>query len=331
MFTMRAEEGSRPFFAARSSEIFLLSNLIKPIRVMCQFPKLRLLGFRSAVLLSCCVGVCWSQTTPPKLFDCHIHHNGSGEFLQKLVSKLESLDGMALLITIPKDLDQVRAFIKVHPGRLVGLGQIDLDSPDALETIDRFHEAGFPGLGELTKPQYSYDDRRYWPIYHRAEQYRMIILFHTGIVNRTNPDVASDSSSDRMRVSTLDLIAREFPKLTIIGAHLGNPDYAWAGEIARWNPNVYFDVSGSSLIKKQEDYAFFKSVFWWTNVASAHTPKSTAPAFEKLIFGSDVFDGDLDELDRELERYHQMLNACNIAPEVQANILGGTLWHILNR
>jgi uncharacterized protein len=287
-------------------------------------------AFRNLLLLGCSLSFCWSETTPPKIFDCHVHHNGSEEFLNKLVTKLESLQGMALLITMPKDLDQVTAFMKAHPGRLVGLGEIDLDAADALDMVDRFHNAGFRGLGELTKPHYSYDDRRYWPIYQRAEQYRMVILFHTGIVNRTNPEIPSDSSSDRMRVSTLDLIAREFPKLTIIGAHLRNPDYAWAGEIARWNPNVYFDVSGSTLIKKQEDYAFFNQVFWWTSVASTHTPKSTRPAFEKLIFGSDVFQGDLGELDGELERYHLMLNACKVAPEVQASIFGGTLWRLLN-
>ncbi len=76
---------------------------------------------------------------------------------------------------------------------------------------------------------------------------------------------------------------------------------------------------------------FFKSVFWWTSVASAHTPKSNAPAFEKLVFGSDVFEGDLGELDRELERYHHMLDACGVPLEVQANIFSGTLWRILNR
>jgi predicted TIM-barrel fold metal-dependent hydrolase len=56
----------------------------------------------------------------------------------------------------------------------------------------------------------------------------MILLFHTGIVNRTDPDTPSDVSSDRMRAGTLDLVARRFPKLRIVGAHLGNPDYAWA-------------------------------------------------------------------------------------------------------
>jgi predicted TIM-barrel fold metal-dependent hydrolase len=286
---------------------------------------------RQLLLLTACAGLCWCARNPPKLIDCHVHHNGSNQFLERLVAKLDSMQGMAMLITEPKDLDSVTSFMKTHPDRLIGLGQIELDAPDALQTIDRFHAAGFRGLGELTKPQYSYDDRRYWPIYERAEQYGMIVLFHTGIVNRTNPEKPADVSSDRMRVSTLDLIARRFPKLTIIGAHLGNPDYAWAGEVGRWNPNVYFDVSGSTLIKKQEDYGFFKSIFWWTSVVSPHTPKSSTTAFEKLVFGSDVFEGDLDELDRALERYHHMLDACGVPAAAQANIFSGTLWRILNR
>ena len=236
-----------------------------------------------------------------------------------------------MLITAPKDLAQVKIFMQQHPGSLIGLGEIDLDSPDVLTNIDRFHAAGFRGLGEISRPQYSYDDRRYWPIYQRVEDYGMIFLFHTGIVSRPHPEVASDVDSDRMRVPTLDLIARRFPKLTIIGAHLGNPDYAWAGEIGRWNPNLYFDVSGSTLIKKQEDYLFFKSIFWWTSVASPHTPKSGTSAFEKLVFGSDVFEGDLDEFDHALDRYHRMLDGCGVPAAAQANIFSGTLWQILNR
>ena len=159
----------------------------------------------------------------------------------------------------------------------------------------------------------------------------MILLFHTGIVNRTHPDVPSDISSDRMRVATLDLIARRFPKLTIIGAHLGNPDYAWAAEIGRWNPNLFFDLSGSTLIKKEQDYGFFRSIFWWTGTASPHTPKAGGSAFEKIVFGSDVFDGDIEEFDRELSRYHRMLDACGVPAEAQANIFAGTMWRILNR
>lgn len=124
---------------------------------------------------------------------------------------------------------------------------------------------------------------------------------------------------------------RRFLGLTIIGAHLGNPDYAWAGEVARWNPNIYFAVSGSTLIKKQSDYKFFQTIFWWTGAMSAHTPRSSENAFERLVFGSDVFGGDLEEFDRAPERYRGMLAACNVSPESQTMIFSGTLWRIINR
>jgi uncharacterized protein len=289
----------------------------------------RFLGAFAALVIGC--GVCWCQASRPKLVDCHVHYNSDPAFLDQLVAKLKTGQGVAMLITAPKDIQPVSSYIKAHPGWLIPIGELKLDQPDAVEMVDRFHQAGFRGLGEMSGPQYPYDDRRYWPIYERAERYHMILLFHTGIVNRTHPEIPTDVSSDRMRVGTLDLIARRFPKLTIIGAHLGNPDYAWAGEIARWNPNVYFDVSGSTLIKKQEDYKFFKSIFWWTTVASPHTPKASGSAFEKLVFGSDVFEGDLGEFDRELSRYHHMLDASGVAPDAQANIFAGTLWKILQQ
>jgi uncharacterized protein len=273
----------------------------------------------------------YGQAHPPRLIDAHVHYDGETGFLDKLVAKLDSVDGVAFLLTTPKAFESAKAAITQHPNRLIGFGDIKLDDPQVLELVDRFHAAGFRGLGEISSPLKNYDDRSYWPVYERAERYGMILLFHTGIVNRTDPAVPSDISVDRMRPTTLDGIARRFPKTTVIGAHLGNPDYAWAAEIARWNPNLYFDLSGSSLIKKQDDYAFFKSVFWWSGVVSPHSPKSGANAFEKLVFGSDVFNGELEEFDRELERYHKMLDACGVPPEAQANIFVGTLWRVLNQ
>ena len=281
------------------------------------------------LLVAPCLSILPAQPAPARLVDAHVHHNGDPAFLQKLVSKLETLDGLAFLLTAPKDLESVRKFIAAHPNRLIGFGEFGLDDPQAVELVERFHAAGFRGLGEISGPLKSFDDKGYWPIYERAEKHRMILLFHTGIVNRTTPDVPEDISVDRMRVTTLDNIARRFPKLTVIGAHLGNPDYAWAAEIARWNPNIYFDLSGSTLIKKQEDYPFFKSIFWWSSVVSPHSPKSSVSAFEKIVFGSDVFDGEMEEFDRELDRYRKMLNACGVSSQAQANIFGGTLWRIL--
>lgn len=267
----------------------------------------------------------------PKVIDGHMHYTSDPAFRQKVLEKMQSVDGMAFLLVPPADMDIAVPFIHAHPDRFVGLANIDMDSAHALEQMDAARAAGFVGVGELEYVAHDFDDPIYWPIYERAEKYKMIALFHTGIVNRLQPDVPTNVSAYRMRAATLDLIARKFPKLTIIGAHLGNPDYAWAAEIARWNPNLYFDLSGSSLTKKQNDLAFFKSIFWWSGVVSPHTPKSSRNAFEKLVFGSDVFGGDLEEFDRELKLYHDMLNACDVPEPAQQNIFSGTLWSILHR
>jgi uncharacterized protein len=270
-----------------------------------------------------------TQDHMPKLIDVHIHYDGEPGVLEKVLDKLDAADGLAFLLTTPQGFPQASKFIHEHPDRFIGFGDVKLDDPNVLEEIDRFHAAGFRGLGEITSTRKAYDDPAYWPIYDRANKYHMILLFHTGIVNRLHPEQPADISFERSRVTRLDLIARHWPKLTVIGAHLGNPDYADAGEIGRWDPNLIFDVSGTSLIKKKDDYGFFRSVFWWTGVASPHTPASSADAFEKLVFGSDVFGGDVQEFDLALARYHAMLDACQVPQHAQAMIFSGTMWRIL--
>jgi hypothetical protein len=270
-----------------------------------------------------------AQAVQPKLIDVHEHFNGEPGVLDRLLAKLNAADGIGILLVTPNGFDEAGKFIRQHPDRFIGFGDIKLDDPDVLNQIDRFHRAGFRGLGEITTPQKDYDDRAYWPIYDRAAKYHMILLFHTGIVDRLKPEVPADISFDRMRATRLDLIARHWPKTIVIGAHLGNPDYAEAAEIARWNPNLYFDLSGSSLIKKKDDYGFFRSIFWWTGIVSPHTPSGGPDAFEKLVFGSDVSRGELGEFDESQARYHAMLDACQAPPNVQAMVFSGTMWNIL--
>ncbi len=272
----------------------------------------------------------FSQSAVPKLIDVHEHFNGEPGVLDRLLSKLDAVDGMGILLVTPQALSEASAFIAKHPNRFIGFGDIKLDSPDVLQQIDRFHQAGFRGLGEITSSQKNYDDHFYWPIYDRAAKYHMILLFHTGAVARNNPEQPADISFDRMRATRLDLIARHWPKTIIIGAHLGNPDYAEAAEVARWSPNLYFDVSGSTLIKKRDDYGFFRSVFWWSGVVSPHTPAGGPDAFEKLVYGSDTFRGELGEFEESHARYRAMLDACKVPPNVQQMIFAGTMWRILH-
>ena len=133
-----------------------------------------------------------AQTVTPKLIDVHEHYDGESGMLKKLLVKLTAADGLGILLTTPKGFPQASKFIQEHPDRFIGFGDIKLDDPDVLNEIDRFHMAGFRGLGEITSSQKNYDDRTYWPIYDRAAKYHMILLFHTGIVARPNPEASAD-------------------------------------------------------------------------------------------------------------------------------------------
>jgi uncharacterized protein len=74
---------------------------------------------------------------------------------------------------------------------------------------------------------------------------------------------------------------------------------------------------------------FVRSIFWWTGIVSPHTPPSGTSAFEKLVFGSDVFGGDLQEFDSARARYRAMLDACEVPQSAQEKIFSGTMWRIL--
>jgi uncharacterized protein len=99
----------------------------------------------------------FAQSHAPKLVDVHVHYNGEPGFLEKLLDKLNAADGLAFLLTTPDALPQASKFIREHPDRLIGFGDIKLDDPNALGEIDRLHEAGFRGLGEITSTQKNYE------------------------------------------------------------------------------------------------------------------------------------------------------------------------------
>lgn len=152
-----------------------------------------------------------------------------------------------------------------YPDRIFGYAMIDLDH-EPPETVDRYYEMGFKGLKVILTDK-NYDDPSYFPFYEKTELHEMIVLFHTGIIGgpydyllEEGSSMVADpkavlerlkgKSSARMRSIYLDTIANTFPKLKIIGAHLGWPEYMISCAIARWRGNVYFDISGGEVVRR---------------------------------------------------------------------------------
>ncbi|MEE9241057.1 MAG: amidohydrolase family protein, partial [bacterium] len=195
-------------------------------------------GWKPALLISLAVVLavslmrCTSTTSPPasgpdpltrRKIDAHYHLGGEG-FIEETVANAEKYNTIYLTSVPYEKISVLKAAQEKHPGVFIGEGRIQLDDPDAVKKIEEFHQAGFKAIGELTKPLKRFDDPAYFPIYEKAQELGLHVMFHTGIVNwRINR--AEFSGMDRMRPAYLDIIMRRFPKLTIQGAHLGNPWY----------------------------------------------------------------------------------------------------------
>jgi len=261
----------------------------------------------------------------PRYVDCHIHWNESPGFLEKLVASYRKQSAIACLSGRRQHFEAVRDAAKKYSDVVVPYLWIDLDDADVLDQVDLAHTSGFKGL-KIHSPMKDYDDASYFPVYARAERYRLVTQLHTGISFRPADKIPRlKGSAARMRPIFLDTIARAFPELNLVGSHLGNPWYDEAAETARWNPNVWFDLTGSSLIKKSDELAVFRKYLWWgTTAGAAHMPTNTPHAFEKIVFGTDN-----DPLDVCIDRYNKLLDACQAPEAVRRKVFAQTMIQLL--
>jgi len=270
-----------------------------------------------------------AETRSNRIVDMHIHFDEKNSNYIEDFLKISDRRNLTSLMHTPFANRKVTAdAAKKHPVQIVPSGYVDLDAPDVVKQVQELHAMGYRGLGELEFVKRPYNDPSYFPVYELANEYGWIVMFHTGIVLREKFAEPENVASGRMRPIHLEEIARRFPKITVLGAHCGNPEYEWAAEIARWNSNVFFDLSGSSLTKMKDRLARFKEVFWWSGGGESEvkTPDNDTSAFVKLVFGSDA---GLEGIDRVISQYHALFEACEIPERTRKLIMGGTLSHFL--
>ena len=264
-----------------------------------------------------------AQTPRRFIIDAHQHYSSSPDYIARLVKVYRARNAMACVLTPMSGLEVVKKAAAEHPDVIIPYGEIKVDNPNALAEIQQFADAGFKGI-KMHTPKYNWDDFGYFPLYEKMQALKLVALFHTGIVSGES-DEPEPSSMARMRPSFLHTIARSFPKLVIQGAHLGNPWYDEAAEAARWEKNLYFDLTGSSLIKKAKNLAIFKEYLWWEG-PTAHSSPDAVYAFEKLVFGTDE---EPENLEACLARYEAMLDACGVPEASRRKIYGETLARLL--
>jgi uncharacterized protein len=136
--------------------------------------------------------------------------------------------------------DEVASFVRQAPGRLVGVGSLDISKPRAAvrELRRCVRELGFkavrvlPWLWELP-PTHA----RLYPVY--SECCELGVPFCTQ-VGHTGPLLPSEYGRP---IPYVDQVALDFPDLVIVGGHIG---YPWTEEmiaVATKHPNVFIDTS----------------------------------------------------------------------------------------
>jgi uncharacterized protein len=263
-----------------------------------------------------------------RIVDIHTHFEPKNPgYIDEFLRMSDQLNLTGCMLTPFENRKVVAEAAKQHLTQIIPFGYVDLDAPDVARQVEEFHDLGYRGLGELEFVKKPYSDPSYFPVYELANRYHWVVLFHTGIVLREKFHEPENVASYRLRAIYLEEIARRFPNITTIGAHCGNPEYEWASEIARWNPNVFFDLSGSTLKKLSGRLGELSKYFWWTNTdEGTETPNNDPSAFTKLVFGSDSSPKDVEKV---LVQYRAMFEACGVPESARKLILGGTLSKML--
>ena len=123
-------------------------------------------------------------------------------------------------------------------GSIVSFGSVHPFAADALDELDRIKQLGLKGIKLHNDYQGVFIfDEHCKPIYKRCEELGLPIVFHMGY----------DPVSPRIhRAMPYDLIelCENYPKLTVIGAHMGG-NYAWEAvyHYIAGIPNLYLDTA----------------------------------------------------------------------------------------
>ena len=136
--------------------------------------------------------------------------------------------------------DQVAAYVRTAPDRLIGLAGIDPSEPkEAIAELERARsDLRMPGVAVAPAAQdFHPSSSQAMLVYGEVARLRMPILFHTGVF------VTASTKMEYARPVLLDEVARELPDLKIVIAHLGFPWVTETVVLLAKHPNVYAEIS----------------------------------------------------------------------------------------
>jgi predicted TIM-barrel fold metal-dependent hydrolase len=272
----------------------------------------------------------------PKIFDTHVHFPNNwqnpdedpAQRVEHLITRLREAGVVkAALLSGGRwgsDHRTCLNYLRPYEDIAIPVAVVDPDETDR-KGVWRLYEMGYRGLKMIGVGR-NYDAPEYFPMYAAAEVLDMPIVLHLGVIGggvdysrthpRRDPEAARrlammrsrmgagrDVSATRMHPFHLDTIANNFPRLKLIGAHLGGTgNYQSAASVARWRTNVFFDLSGGETI--EEDAVALGMIGGRIGV-------------EKLTFGSDC---GADEVHEHVDRFVRMFDELGLPEDDRERI-----------
>ena len=181
-----------------------------------------------------------------KLCDTHVHYGGdltTLETYKRLADRLniECISMISPARNISADvIKDYERFFTIGKD-LIPYARIDMRIGEPSQ-VQAAYDNGHWGI-KCIYPNHRYDDHFYDAVYAKAQELKMPLLFHTGLLGRDSK-VPSGSGMSLMRPDMLDTVASRFPDLIIQGAHLGCPNVRDAILSSTYSDNLYWDACG---------------------------------------------------------------------------------------
>ena len=194
---------------------------------------------------------------------------------EEYVRGMEAVD-VSIVFGITAPLGGVRVpneftaeFVQHNPSKMIGFMTLDVFSDGAIPEMERAkEELGLRGikLYPMLHP-FNPADPTIYRIYAAAQRMQLPIMFHMG----THPD--AQGILEWSHPLLIEKVARVFPDLKMVIAHLGHPWQRETAIIIRKQPNVYADCSGMSVRPWAGLQALILCMEWGVT--------------DKILFGSD--------------------------------------------
>lgn len=239
--------------------------------------------------------------------------------LQDVKTRLEDMDKSGVGIQIvspsapncdsfPRELgiklskinnDYITGLVTENPDRIVGFGSLPIQDVEAsVQELDRMKSLGLKGIMATSNVQGErIDAKKFWPIFERAEKYRLPIFVHPAAP--ANPEMFEKyhmwgpvfGFGVDAALSALSLIMsgvfEVYPKLMIILGHLGE----MIPFVLRRIDFVYLRTPDALPAIRKKPSEYFLSNFYVDTAGILHQPalQCTLESLgsEKILFGSD--------------------------------------------